>query len=306
MLTYQSTDLPLIPTQVLGSHGLPSWMWIVRDAVAEGKMGPYDIDEALKDAVKPSIWDMEQAGVDIISDGEMQRADFTWHFHGKVHGLEPQEYSRRLGYPGPDQLDAFRAVAPLTVPNGYGHADEFRYARSLTDKPLISAIQSPITQAFRIDPGTVYKSKTEVAWALVPFVNQELKDVVAAGCTHVQFDEPAYWIAEGGPEEMVEIFNACVEGIEATIGFKTFTSTCCTSNLPAGTCTRSSCGSNTAATRSCAQASSTSRAAASNRSRWLPIASAPRCATARRTSCGSRPTAALARRCASWRTTRCA
>jgi 5-methyltetrahydropteroyltriglutamate--homocysteine methyltransferase len=149
----------------------------------------------------------------------MQRADFTWHFHGKVHGLEPQDFARKLGYPGPDQLDAFRAVAPLTVPNGYGHAEEFRFARTLTSKPLISPIQSPVTQAFRIDPGAVYKSKTEIAWALVPFINQELKDVVAAGCTHVQFDEPAYWIADGGPAEMVEIFNACVAGVEATIGF---------------------------------------------------------------------------------------
>jgi 5-methyltetrahydropteroyltriglutamate--homocysteine methyltransferase len=219
MLTYQPGDLPLIPTQVIGSHGVPGWIWIVRDAVAEGKMGPYDIDEALKDATQLAIWDMEQAGVDIISDGEMQRADFTWHFHGKVHGLEPQSFPRQLGYPGPDQLDAFRAVAPLTVPEGYGHAEEFRFARSLTAKPLISPIQSPVTQAFRIDPGDVYRNKTEVAWALVPYINQELKDVVAAGCTHVQFDEPAYWIAEGGPEEMVEIFNACVAGVEATIGF---------------------------------------------------------------------------------------
>jgi 5-methyltetrahydropteroyltriglutamate--homocysteine methyltransferase len=219
MLTYQSTDLPLLPTQVIGSHGVPGWIWVVRDAVAAGKMGPYDIDEALKDATRLAILDMEQAGVDIISDGEMQRADFTWHFHGKVHGLEPQDFARKLGYPGPDQLDAFRAVAPLTVPNGYGHAEEFRFARSLTNKPLISPIQSPVTQAFRIDPGTVYKSKTEIAWALVPFINQELKEVVAAGCTHVQFDEPAYWIADGGPEEMVEIFNACVAGVEATIGF---------------------------------------------------------------------------------------
>jgi hypothetical protein len=219
MLTYQPTDLPLLPTQVIGSHGVPGWIWIVRDAVAAGKMGPYDIDEALKDATRLAILDMEQAGVDIISDGEMQRADFTWHFHGKVHGLEPQDFARKLGYPGPDQLDAFRAVAPLTVPNGYGHAEEFRFARSLTSKPLISPIQSPVTQAFRIDPGAVYKSKTEIAWALVPFINQELKEVVAAGCTHVQFDEPAYWIADGGPEEMVEIFNACVQGVEATIGF---------------------------------------------------------------------------------------
>jgi 5-methyltetrahydropteroyltriglutamate--homocysteine methyltransferase len=217
MLTY--TDLPLIPTQVIGSHGLPSWMWVVREAVAAGKMGPADIDEALKDGVRIAILDMEAAGVDIISDGEMQRADFTWNFHDKVHGLEPLEFSRKLGYPGPDQLDAFRCVAPLTVPHGYGGAAEFSFARSLTRKPLISAMQSPVTQAFRIHPGDIYKDKGQVAWALVPYINQELKEVVAAGCRHIQFDEPAYWIAPGGPAEMVEIFNACVEGVEATIGF---------------------------------------------------------------------------------------
>lgn len=219
MFTYQPGELPLIPTQVIGSHGVPGWVWVVRDAVAEGKMGPFDIDEALKDAVKLCMWDMEQAGVDIISDGEMQRADFTWHFHGKVHGLQPIEYARKLGYPGPDQLDAFRAVAPLSVPNGYGHDAEFLYAATLTTKPLISPIQSPVTQAFRINPGDVYKNKGEVAWALVPYINKELKAVVSAGCKHVQFDEPAYWIVPGGMEEMVEIFNACVEGVEATIGF---------------------------------------------------------------------------------------
>jgi 5-methyltetrahydropteroyltriglutamate--homocysteine methyltransferase len=219
MLTYQPGELPLIPTQVIGSAGVPGWMWIVRDAVAEGKMGSYDIDEALKDAVRLAVLEMEEAGIDIISDGELQRADFTWHFHGKVKGLQPIEYERKLGYPGPDQLDAFLVVEPLTVPEGYGHAEEFRHARTLTNKPLISPIQSPLTQAFRINPGSVYKSKSEVAWALVPHINKELKDVVAAGCKHIQFDEPAYWIADGGPEEMVEIFNACVEGVEATIGF---------------------------------------------------------------------------------------
>jgi 5-methyltetrahydropteroyltriglutamate--homocysteine methyltransferase len=191
----------------------------VRDAAADGKMGPADIDEALKDAVNLAIMDMHEAGVDIISDGEMQRADFTWNFHERVHGLEPIESPRKLGYPGPDQLDAFRCVAPLTVPSGYGAVAEFTYARTRTRKPLISTMQSPVTQAFRIHPGTVYKDKGEVAWALVPYINRELKDVVAAGCRHIQFDEPAYWTVPGGPEEMISVFNACIEGVHATIGF---------------------------------------------------------------------------------------
>ncbi len=217
MLTYE--HLPLIPTQAIGSHGIPSWMWVVREAVEAGKMGPADIEEALKDAVNLAIMDMEEAGLDIISDGEMQRADFTWNFHHYVRGLEPLEFPRKWGFPGPDRLESFRCVEPLQVPDGYGTVEEWKYARTRTEKPLIAPLQSPVTQAFRIDPGEIYRNKGEVAWALVPQVNRELRAVVAAGCSHVQFDEPAYWIVPGGAQEMVEIFNACVEGIEATIGF---------------------------------------------------------------------------------------
>jgi 5-methyltetrahydropteroyltriglutamate--homocysteine methyltransferase len=215
MLTY--TDLPLIPVQVIGSHGTPSWLWLIRDAVAEGKLGPSDIQETLKDAVNIAIMDMTECGVDIISDGEFYRADFTWNFHERIKGLEKIPYERRLGYPGPDQLNAFRCVEPLSVPHGYGLVPEVEYLKTRTTKPFITALQSPVTQAFRIDPGSVYKNKGEVAWALVPYINRELKDAVSAGARHVQFDEPAFWTMPGGYDEMTELFNACVEGVDATI-----------------------------------------------------------------------------------------
>src|SRR4030095_16401088 len=128
MLTY--TDLPILPPQVIGSHGLPSWMWVIRDAVAEGKLGPLDISETLRDAVNIALLDMTEAGVDIISDGEMFRADFTWNFHGRIKGLESIPFERRLGYPGPDQIDAFRCTAPLTVPEGYGLVPEVEYLKT--------------------------------------------------------------------------------------------------------------------------------------------------------------------------------
>ena len=73
MLTY--TDLPLLPVKVMGSHGTPGWLWAFRDAVADGKAGPDDIEEAMTDAAKVAILDMTEAGADIISDGEMFRAD---------------------------------------------------------------------------------------------------------------------------------------------------------------------------------------------------------------------------------------
>lgn len=209
-------DLPLLPIQSIGSAGSPSWMWLVRDAVAEGKLGPSDIEESLKDAVEVSLVDMTEAGFDIVSDGEMLRADFTRNFHGRIHGLEAVDYERRLGYPGPDQLDAFRAVGPLTVPEGYGMAREVEYLLTRTRLPFVSALQGPVTQAFRIDPASAYRDKGGVAWALVPFINAELKAAVASGATLIQLDEPAFWIMPGGLPEMMEIGNACIEGVDAT------------------------------------------------------------------------------------------
>ena len=216
MLTY--SDLPLLPVKVMGSHGTPGWIWAFRDAVADGKAGPDDLEEAMTDAAKVAIMDMTEAGADIISDGEMFRADFTWNFHEHVLGLEPQPFDRRYGYPGPDQLDAFRCVAPLEVPRGYGLKHEVAFLKSRTEKHFMIGLQSPATQAFRIDPGGVYKNKGEVAWALVPFYNSEIKEAVAAGAKHVQFDEPAFWTMPGGYEEWVDLYNACFDGVEnATI-----------------------------------------------------------------------------------------
>lgn len=212
------TDLPLLPTQTVGSHGVPSWLWVFREAVAEGTVGPIDIQETLSDAVRLAIADMTEAGLDIISDGELYRADFTWNFHDRIRGLERIPFERRLGYPGPDQLDSFRCVAELTVPDGYGLVPEIEFMLAHTDKPFVTGLQSPVTQAFRINPGGFYASKGDVAWALVPFINQELKDAVQAGARYVQFDEPAFWTLPGGEAELAELFNACVEGVEATIG----------------------------------------------------------------------------------------
>ncbi len=215
MLTY--SDLPLLPTKTLGSHAVPSWMWLVRDALAKGELGPADLEEALRDGVELALLEMNEVGLDIVSDGEFMRADFTWNFHDRIAGLEPLSPQRRLGYPGPDQVDAFRCVEELSVPDGYGLLREVEHLKARTSKPFITPLQGPVTQAFRIDPGEVYANKGEVAWALAPLVNAELRAAVAAGARHVQIDEPAFWIMPGGLREMVEVFNRCVDGVDATI-----------------------------------------------------------------------------------------
>jgi 5-methyltetrahydropteroyltriglutamate--homocysteine methyltransferase len=209
------SDLPRLPVQALGSAAAPPWVWLIRDAVGRGELGPSDIDESLRDAARIALLDQQEAGYDVVSDGEMLRADFTRNFHGHIGGLEPIEYERRLGYPGPDQLDAFRAVGPVSAEDGYGLVAETELMLELTDRPFVTPLQGPVTQAFRIDPGTQYAHKGEVAWALVPDINRELKAAVAVGAHLIQIDEPAFWIMPGGLPEMVEIANACIDGVEA-------------------------------------------------------------------------------------------
>lgn len=215
---YHYKDLPILPTQVVGSYGTPGWLFVVRDAMKRGEMGSVDIREAFDDATNLAIMEQEEAGVDVISDGEMRRFNFLVGFYDYIKGVEKIPWERQLGYPGPDMINAFRAVAPFEAPEGFGLVEELQYARTRTTKPLITPLGGPVTFAFRIDPAKVYKDKREVAWALVPLLNKELKAVVAAGATHIQIDEPSAIDDFVSVEEFVEMFNKTVEGVNATIG----------------------------------------------------------------------------------------
>jgi len=217
---YHYKNLPLLPTQVIGSHGTPGWLYVVRDAMKEGRLGSVDIREAFDDATNAAILEMEEAGIDVISDGEMKRFNFLVGFYDLIQGMQKIPWERQLGYPGPDMINAFRAVAPFATPGGLGLVDEIGYARTRTQKPLVTPLGGPITFAFRVDPGDVYKDKREVAWALVPLLNAELKAVVVAGATHIQIDEPSAVDDFVSMAEFVEMMNTMLEGVadRVTVG----------------------------------------------------------------------------------------
>ncbi|GAB4550246.1 MAG: methionine synthase [Anaerolineae bacterium] len=218
MYLYQ--NMPLLPTQVIGSYGTPGWLFIVREAQKNGQMGSIDVREAYNDATNLAIAEMEDSGVDVISDGEMKRFNFLVSFYDCIEGVVKIPWERQLGYPGPDMIDAFRATAPFSAPRGFGLVDELVYARTRTQKPLVTPLGGPVTFAFRINPGDVYRDKREVAWALVPLLAKELEDVVNAGATHIQVDEPSA-IDDFVPlPEFVEMFNAMVAKVKdrVTVG----------------------------------------------------------------------------------------
>jgi 5-methyltetrahydropteroyltriglutamate--homocysteine methyltransferase len=216
--------LPLIPTTVCGSHGLPSWVHLVRDAAPTGRLGPADLQEAYDDAVRIAMRDQIEAGIDVISDGEMRRVMFIRGFYDRLAGIRPLPVPRRLGPPNYDTHCPYEVVDRIAAPEGLGIVDEFRFARSHADRPLRVAVPGPLTLLMPLRRGGPYASEETLIADLIALVNRELRALQAIGCDFIQLDEPNYVMAAGkhrvvkgaaGP--MVEALNAAVEGVGAKL-----------------------------------------------------------------------------------------
>ena len=208
---------PLLPTSVVGSHGIPGWMHHAIEGVSEGRFGQTDVRELYDDAVKLAVDDQIDAGVDVITDGEMRRWKFIQSFYARMTGIEPQPPLRRLGGEGYDSVPRYEAKQRVEVSHGLGIVDEFLHLRSITGHALKATCPGPATISIHIrERPSVYRDRLELANEFVPAINAELRALVAAGADYIQIDEPSYSIL-GSAEAVVELFNRCVEGVKARI-----------------------------------------------------------------------------------------
>jgi 5-methyltetrahydropteroyltriglutamate--homocysteine methyltransferase len=217
-------QLPLIPTTVCGSHGLPSWLHLVREAAQAGRLGPVDLQEAYDDAVRIAIRDQVEAGIDVISDGEMRRVTFIRGFYERLDGLKPLPVPRRLGPLNYDSHCPYEVVGRVTAPQGLGIVDEYRFARAHADRPLRVTVPGPVTLLMPLRRGGPYATEESLVADLAQVVNLELRALVAAGCDFVQVDEPNYVmgagkhrLVKGDVQAMVAALNAALEGVEARV-----------------------------------------------------------------------------------------
>ena len=209
----------LIPATVIGSWSFPGWFEkFTADVKAEPELfGPADRDEAVRDAVRLAIDDQLRAGLDRITDGEMQRVDFNLGFYEYLNGLEPLPRVRRWGAPAHDQRDRYRAVEPLGAPGGLGTVDEYRRLREYTNAPVKVPVPGPFTLAGCIDGGSVYADRTAVTSALIPIVNAELRALAAAGVDFIQLDEPSFACHPKDPESFLDVIARTVDGVNTYI-----------------------------------------------------------------------------------------
>ncbi|HXG12667.1 MAG TPA: hypothetical protein VNK04_23115 [Gemmataceae bacterium] len=211
--------LPLIPATVIGSWSFPGWYAkFCEDASRQPELfGADDREEALRDAVRLAVEDQLRAGADIITDGEMQRVDFNLGFYDRLTGLRPLPPGRRWGPPAHDQRSKYLCVAPVQAPSGLGLVEEYRRLRTITDAPVKVPVPGPYTLAGCLQGGEVYRDRQEIAEALLPIVNREMKALVQAGVDFIQLDEPSFACHPDYPEQFLDLIARTVDGVGAKI-----------------------------------------------------------------------------------------
>lgn len=203
--------LPLLPTTVIGSYSMPSWLERAKNDYLQRKLSRRDLEEMYEVARKAAIKDQEVAGVDVVSDGELQRDNMIDYFAERLPGVQVDQNSKRLYY------DFFDSVVRAKLATGsLGLADEVRFLKRFTERTGKVSISGPHSLVKRIR-NQFYPNEEAFALDMAKVMNSELREMVRAGATHLQIDEPYY---SGFPEDLpwaLKAVNTLVEGVNANI-----------------------------------------------------------------------------------------
>ena len=202
---------PLLPTAVVGSYSMPGWLERVKNDYILRRVSRHDLEEIHDAVVKAAIKDQEVAGVDVVSDGELRRDNMIDAFTTRLPGVQLDHGSKKFYY------DFYECVVRGKLPTGaLGLVEEFRFLRRFTERRAKVSITGPHSLVKRIR-NEYYPSEEAFALDLARVLNLELRELVKAGATDLQIDEPYY---SGFPEDLgwgVKAINALVDGVEARL-----------------------------------------------------------------------------------------
>ena len=219
----------ILPTTVVGSYPQPEWL-VDRQmlgsrlpprtrALEIWRVAPEFLEQAQDDATVVAIRDMERAGIDIITDGEIRRESYSNRFATALDGMDldnPGTALDRTGHPNPVP----RVVGPIHRTRPVEMRD-VQFLRANTDRPIKATLPGPFTMSQQAQDD-YYKDEEALAMALAAAVNEEVRDLFGAGADIVQLDEPYLQArAEKAERFAIKAINRALEGITGTTALHT-------------------------------------------------------------------------------------
>ena len=219
----------LLPTTVVGSYPQPEWL-VDREMLGSRlpprvrareiwRVAPEFLEQAQDDATLVAIRDMERAGIDIITDGEVRRESYSNRFATALEGMDldhPGSALDRTGHPNPVP----RVVGPIRRTRPVEKRD-VEFLRTNTDREIKATLPGPFTMSQQAQDDH-YHDEEAFAMALAEAVNEEVRDLFAAGADVVQLDEPYLQARSEKAERFaVRAINRALEGVTGTTALHT-------------------------------------------------------------------------------------
>lgn len=179
----------LLPTSTAGSLPKPSWLAEPEHLWSPWKLGGDDLAQAKRDALRVTLAEQRSAGIDIVSDGEQTRQHFVTTF---IEGLEGVDFTKRETVRIRDRYDASvpTVVGAVSRPRSV-FVEDAKFLRAQTEAPIKWALPGPMTMIDTLYDAH-YQSRDKLAWDFAKLLNDEAKELEAAGIDIIQFDEPAF------------------------------------------------------------------------------------------------------------------
>jgi 5-methyltetrahydropteroyltriglutamate--homocysteine methyltransferase len=214
----------LLPTTLVGSYVQPDWL-IDRLKLAGRfpprvrarelwRIAPDHLEQAQDDATLLAIRDQERAGLDIITDGEIRRESYSNRFATALEGVDidnPGTALDRSGHPNPVPRVAGKVRRKHAV-----EVRDVKFLRANTDRMIKMTVPGPFTMSQQAQ-NDFYASEAELAMDYAAAVNEEIRDLFAAGADIVQIDEPYMQARPAKAREFgLKALNRALQGVKGT------------------------------------------------------------------------------------------
>ncbi|HEV8437918.1 MAG TPA: methionine synthase [Methylomirabilota bacterium] len=200
----------MLKTTIAGSLPKPAWLATPLTLWAPWRLEGQALEEGKRDAVILAVRDQEEAGIDIVTDGEQTRRHFVWGFVERLEGIDFSKMVT-IGI----RADRYRADVPTVVgPVGRRssiHAEEVRFARAQTRRELKWTMPGPMTIVDTIHDAH-YGSRARLGLELARLINEEARELQALGVDMIQLDEPAFNVY------MDEVRDWGIEALDRAVG----------------------------------------------------------------------------------------
>lgn len=179
----------LLPTSIAGSLPKPTWLAEPETLWSPWKLQGDELAAGKQEALQLALNSQQNAGIDIVSDGEQTRQHFVTTF---IEHLDGVDFTQRKTVTIRNRYEASVpvVVGPVSRPHSV-FVEDAKQLRKHTKRPIKWALPGPMTMIDTLYDQH-YESREKLAWEFAKILNQEAKELEAAGVDIIQFDEPAF------------------------------------------------------------------------------------------------------------------